>query len=292
MIILIVLCASIGAFFFAKCLLGNLKSIEREGQVYNAASDKKTISFMPSILRYADKLGARLTKIKHPKLKAYMDKLYKDFIMLGGFYEKLNTHQFLAMQIFAAAAGIIICMLIITTDLFFILIAAAISSALPYLYIKEMASKKKAAISKQLPDFADLLSVMLESGSDFFSAADKITKILKGPLSDEFSCAILKISFGYDKKNALLDMSQKCGVEELRSFVRTVNLALDAGVGMSDTLERLAQQLRDEKAYKAEKKAQEAPVKILIPLVLFIFPTIFIVIFGPIAISFITKGGF
>ena len=139
---------------------------------------------------------------------------------------------------------------------------------------------------------SDLLSIMMDAGADFFSAADKVTDILKGPLSDDFSAALAKISLGYDKKTALSEMAQKNGVEQLGFFIRTVNMALDAGVGMSDTLKRLAEQMRTERASEAEKKAQEAPIKMLIPMVLFIFPTIFIVIFGPIVINFITTGGF
>ncbi|MDR0823305.1 MAG: hypothetical protein LBN20_05970, partial [Endomicrobium sp.] len=157
MIMLIVLSASIAAFFLAKYLLSNLKSIEREGKVYNAASDKKTNPFMPSILRYASKFGKYLAKIKNPKLRVYTDSLYKDFIMLGGFYEKLNPFQFLAMQFFAAGAGFIVCIVFITTDIFFIFIAMCGAFALPYLYIKETVGKKRAAISKQLPDFSEWL---------------------------------------------------------------------------------------------------------------------------------------
>ncbi|MDR3244697.1 MAG: type II secretion system F family protein [Elusimicrobiota bacterium] len=291
MIIIISIFAAIAVFLFSKYFLSNLKSIEREGQVHNAASNKKGNTFMPAILRYASYLGGHLSKIKNPRLRAFVENNAKDFIILGGAFEKIGAYQFLALQIFAAMGGVLICVIFISTSIFCILIIAILFFVLPYLYVKESVNKKKALICKQLPDFADLLSVMLESGSDFFGATDKICSILKGPLSDEFSIAALKIAFGYDKTLALNEMAQKCKVEQLRSFVRTVIMSLEAGVGMADTLERLAYQMRDEKASIAEKKAQEAPVKILIPLVLFIFPTIFIVIFGPIAISFFNNGG-
>jgi tight adherence protein C len=164
--------------------------------------------------------------------------------------------------------------------------------SLPLIKVKEAVKKRKELIFKQLPDTADLLSVMLDAGTDFFGAADKVCDILKGPLSDELRDAVAKISLGYDKKTALLEIVEKTGVEQLGFFVRTINMALDAGVGMADTLRRLASQLRLERASAAEKKAQEAPIKMLIPLTLLIFPTIFIVIFGPIAINFIQTGGF
>ncbi|MDR1245231.1 MAG: type II secretion system F family protein [Endomicrobium sp.] len=88
----------------------------------------------------------------------------------------------------------------------------------------------------------------------------------------------------------LPEMAESTGVEQVYSFVSAINMALESGTEMSDILKRLSYSLRNENFSYAEKKAQEAPVKILIPLVLLIFPTIFIVIFGPIAISFIKNG--
>jgi tight adherence protein C len=161
---------------------------------------------------------------------------------------------------------------------------------LPLLKIKEESKKRRKLIAKQLPNMADLLSITLDAGLDFYGAAEKVVQILQGPLSDEFKNTLSKISLGYDKKTALLEMVDKTKVEQLGFFVRTINMALDSGTGMADTLKRLSVSLRNERASYAEKKAQEAPVKMLIPMVLLIFPTIFIVIFGPIVINFIKTG--
>jgi tight adherence protein C len=189
-------------------------------------------------------------------------------------------------------AGAIFCFVCISSDIFIIAFVGAVFFSMPIIKIKEAVKKRRELIFKQLPDVADLLSIMLDSGSDFFGAADKVCDILEGPLCGELKDALAKISLGYDKKTALVEIVEKTGVEQLGFFVRTINMALDAGVGMADTLKRIAAQLRLERASAAEKKAQEAPIKMLIPLTLLIFPTIFIVIFGPIAINFIKTGGF
>ncbi|MCL2144987.1 MAG: type II secretion system F family protein [Endomicrobia bacterium] len=292
---LLLFCVSllIAVFFAVDTFLKSVSTMETEGKVHNAVEKKKSKSFiMPVILRWADGVGFVLSKIKYKKFDNMMSKLQADLISLGGDYKKFNPHQYFAMSLFSMAGGILFCICFVSTDILLVVFAAAIFFALPFLRVKEAVKSRKEKVFKQLPDMADLLSVMMDAGSDFFSAADKVTMILKGPLSDDFRDALAKISLGYDKKTALNEMTQKSGVDQLGFFVRTINMALDAGVGMSDTLKRLAEQMRIERASAAEKKAQEAPIKMLIPLVLFIFPTIFIVIFGPIVINFMTTGGF
>ncbi|MCL2390611.1 MAG: type II secretion system F family protein [Endomicrobia bacterium] len=247
---------------------------------------------MPFIFRRADNLGKLFSKINNKKFREYAGKIDNDLRTLEGNYDKFNSYQYISLQFFAAAAGMLFCALFISVDIFFLFFAGLLFFFLPLIKIKEEIKKRRETIFKQLPDMADLLSIMLESGADFFGAADKATVILKGPLSDEFKSVLSKISFGYDKKKALNEMVQKTGVEQLGFFVRTINMSLDSGAGMAGTLKRIAAQIRNERASLAEKKAQEAPVKMLIPLVLFIFPTIFIVIFGPIVINFIKTGGF
>ena len=267
--------------------------METEGKVYSALEKKKNKSFItPVILNAADKTGVLLSKIKYKKFVAITDKLNADLKCLGGDYAKLNPFQLISLQFFAMFGGALFCFVCISDDIFIMLFTGLIFFSLPIIKIREAVKKRKELIFKQLPDTADLLSVMLDAGSDFFGAADKVCDILKGPLSDELKDALAKISLGYDKKTALFEVAEKTGVEQLGFFVRTINMALDAGVGMADTLRRLAAQLRFERASAAEKKAQEAPIKMLIPLTLLIFPTIFIVIFGPIAINFMRTGGF
>lgn len=290
--ILISLLIALSSFFIINYLLKSTQSLKDEGIVDNALEKTKSKSFlMPIILKRADSLGKLFKKIKYKKFLNLMDSYEKDFQCLGGKYSKYNPYQYFVLQIFSMIGGIIFCILIISMDLIIILFFAALFFALPFIKLKEDVKKRKELILKQLPDMADLLSVMLESGSDFFGAAEKVSNILKGPLADDFKSALAKISLGYDKKEALNEIIYKSGLEQVGFFIRTVTMALDAGVGMAGTLKRLALQIRNERASAAEKKAQEAPIKILIPLVLFIFPTIFIVIFGPIVINFIQTGG-
>ena len=96
---------------------------------------------------------------------------------------------------------------------------------------------------------------------------------------------------GVNAKQALSELAGKYDIAQLNLFVRTLNSALESGTGISDSINKLSEQLKSENASIAEKKAQEAPVKMLIPMVLLMFPTIFILLFAPIIISFMASGG-
>jgi tight adherence protein C len=293
------ICIFIGAtvLFGAKFLSGMIVAMKSEGKVYEAiakkdSKQKKTNSLMPTIFRWADNFSKPLIKIENERFTKYICQLGDILKASGQKYERFNAYQFVILQFFAMLAGAMFCALFISTNFIVMLIVGLIVFATPYMRLKEEAKKRKASILKQLPDAVDLLSVMLDAGLDFFGALDKVSDILKGALPDEMKAASAKIALGYDRRKALIEMSDNCAIEQAVSFVKTVNMALESGSGMADTLKRLSQQIRKEREMAAEKKAQEAPVKILIPLILFIFPTIFIVIFGPIVINLVQNGGF
>ncbi|MDR2771866.1 MAG: type II secretion system F family protein [Elusimicrobiota bacterium] len=291
--IIAILCG--GAFFFASSyLLKIVSGMKIESKIYNVIA-KQSVNkqfFMPAFFRWTQKLGKQLAKIHHSKFKAYIDKLSLALKFSGAKYAHYDVYQMAAAQCVAGFAAALLCIFIISSNPILILGAALGGFFLPFLSLKEAAAKRSGQILKQLPDAVDLMSIILDAGLDFFGAMSKAASILKGPLADEFNAAISKISLGYERKAALTEMAANCGVDEVVFFAKTVNMALESGSGMSETLKRLAAQIRREQENKAQKKAQEAPVKILIPLILFIFPTIFIVIFGPIVINLIRTGGF
>ncbi|MCA6085464.1 type II secretion system F family protein [Candidatus Endomicrobiellum agilis] len=291
MIVLSCVFSGLFVFFMVYYLLVNIRIMEIAGRVHNAVEKRESKSFiLPVIMNNAEKLGRLIAYVKYRKFTVEIDKIGVILKSIGGSYERVNPYQFFALQLFTMIAGVLFVVILISTDIFVILLFGLIFFFLPLLKIREEVKKRKELIARQLPDMADLLSVMLDAGLDFYGAAEKVIQILQGPLADEFRSALAKVSLGYDKKAALTEMVQKTEVEQLGFFVRTVNMSLESGTGMSDTLKRLTISLRNERTSSAEKKAQEAPVKMLIPLVLLIFPTIFIVIFGPIVINFIKTG--
>ncbi|MDR1086755.1 MAG: type II secretion system F family protein [Endomicrobium sp.] len=290
MIILLCIFLSSTVFFTAYFILLNLNKL---GLAIKIRSNKKRnpetfieIHSFPVI----ERLAYALEKLKVKKFAYLIEKNGEILKLLGKKYRNLTPYKFFAIQILFMFVGMLFSALFISMKILVILSIGLIFFYLPILKVKEELKKRKESILKQLLEMSELLCVMLESGLDFYGAGGKIVLIIKGHLIDEFKSALSKISLGYDKKSALNEMAENTGVESVFYFVRTVNTALESGTQISDTLKRMSLMLRNEKFSYAQKKAQECPIKMLIPLTLLIFPTIFIVIFGPIAINFIKDG--
>ncbi len=160
---------------------------------------------------------------------------------------------------------------------------------LPDLYLNRKESVRKQEIEKSLPDILDLLTVSVEAGLGFDGALMKVVEKTKGGvLSEEFFIVLQEIKMGKPRAEALRDMSGRTGVDDLSKFTGSVILADRLGISIGNILRLQSGQIRQKCRQKAEEKAMKAPVKMLIPIVLFIFPALFVVLLGPAAIQ-ITK---
>jgi tight adherence protein C len=111
----------------------------------------------------------------------------------------------------------------------------------------------------------------------------------KGPLADEMRRTLREINLGIARAEALNNLVKRTGVEDLRTFISAVNYIAKLGGSLVDVINVQTEAMRVKRRQRAETKANQAPVKIMIPLVLFILPCIFIVILGPAALMFVTK---
>ena len=152
---------------------------------------------------------------------------------------------------------------------------------LPDMYLNLCRRQRSESILKSLPDVLDLLSVSVEAGLGFDAALQKVVEKSQGPLADEFDTALNEIRMGKPRREALRDMARRVEVDDVSTFVGAVVQADTLGVSISNVLAVQAEQVRQKRRQRAEEKAQKAPVKILIPMLFFIFPTIFIVLLGP-----------
>ena len=134
----------------------------------------------------------------------------------------------------------------------------------------------------------DLLTLSVEAGLDFTSALQRIVKkIKKNPLGEEFSKLLKEITMGTTRAQGLRDLAKRINIMEVTSLANAIIQADELGANIAPVLRIQADQLRTKRFQRAEKLALEAPVKLLFPLVAFIFPTTFIMIFGPILLKFI-----
>ncbi len=151
----------------------------------------------------------------------------------------------------------------------------------PDFVLKRLAVSRQQTIIAALPDNLDLLTVSVEAGLGFDQALLKMTEKTKGPLTDEFKRVLQEMRLGKTRRDALRDMSIRTGVEDLQTFIAAIIQADQLGVGIGKVLRIQSRQLRERRRLRAEEKAQKAPVKMLIPMVVFIFPCLFIILLGP-----------
>jgi tight adherence protein C len=149
------------------------------------------------------------------------------------------------------------------------------------------------AITRALPYNLDLLTLSVEAGLDFAAALGKVVeKGRKGPLADELHTTLKELKLGKTREEALRNLAARVDLTTLNSFVHALIQADKMGTPLGKILRILATQMRIERTQRAEKLANEAPVKLLLPLIGFIFPTIFIMLFGPIAYQVFFGGNF
>ncbi|HEY8909340.1 MAG TPA: type II secretion system F family protein [Desulfosporosinus sp.] len=166
------------------------------------------------------------------------------------------------------------------------IIGFLIGYLLPNSWLKAKAKQRQREIQHTLPDVLDLLTVSVEAGLGFDAALLKVVEKQKGVLAEEFLRVLQEIKMGRPRRDSLRDLAKRNKPsEDLSSFVSSLVQADQLGISIGGVLRNQAQQIRQKQRQRAEEKAQKAPVKMMIPLVFFIFPTIFIVVLGPAAIQ-------
>jgi tight adherence protein C len=168
-------------------------------------------------------------------------------------------------------------------------IAFLLGYRLPFGYIQGKAQARKHEIRKALPFTLDLISISVEAGMALDGAMAIVQEKSTGPMADELGLTLREIRLGKGRNEALVDMGERIGLDELKSFVTAVTYIARLGGSLVDVIRIQAQAMRIKRRQRAEEKAMKTPVKIMIPLVLFIFPSMFIVILGPAGITMIEQ---
>ena len=157
----------------------------------------------------------------------------------------------------------------------------------PEVFLTRAVNDRKASIEKDLPDIIDLLVISVEAGLGFESALDRVAQNIPGVLADEFSRMLQETRVGVSRHRAMKDLAERTDVEDLNSFIMSINQADAFGVSIARMLRVQAEELRIRRRQRAQERAFAAPVKMTFPLVLFIFPSIFVVLLGPAVVSIV-----
>jgi len=156
---------------------------------------------------------------------------------------------------------------------------------IPNLILNGKIRERQKSVLKALPDVMDLLTVSVEAGLGFDSALSKVTEKMPGTLSEEFKILLQEVKIGKSRKDAMYQMTERVGVPDFRSFISAIVQADQLGVSLGRVLRIQSEQIRVNRKQMIQEKAMKAPIKMLIPMIIFIFPVIFIVLLGPTAIN-------
>jgi tight adherence protein C len=151
----------------------------------------------------------------------------------------------------------------------------------PGYIVNGRARRRREAAASQLPDALDLLAVSVEAGLSFDAAINKLTQHMQGPLVEELELMLGEMRIGSSRPEALKKLAQRLDTREISAFTRSLIQADQLGISLGRILRVQATDSRLKRQAAAEEKAAKAPIKMLFPTVLFIFPAMFVVILGP-----------
>jgi len=173
----------------------------------------------------------------------------------------------------------------LTTKLIVIALVTVVGFFAPNLYLYQRAYERAARLQKDLPDAIDLLTISVESGLGFDAAVQQVARNTEGPLAEEFSRVLREMQIGQGRGDALRAFGERTNVTDVRTFVGAMVQADSFGIPIAQVLRVQSAEMRVKRRQRAEEKAQQVPVKITIPLIFCILPTLFIAVMGPAVLS-------
>src|SRR6267142_3253813 len=212
--------------------------------------------------------------------------------------EDTSTEFFLGVKGFAAVVGAIAVSAILnlmTNDLTWTIAGVfggiVLGFMAPDFYLTSKAGGRGGGIRDQLPDALDLLTISVEAGLGFVAKDATATEKMKGPLTEELKRAAAEQRVGKSRQEALRGINERVEVKELQNLISAIIQADQLGVSMSKVLRIQSEQMRTDRRQRAEEKAARAPILIMLPTVGCIFPSLFIVILAPAALSAMSSCG-
>jgi tight adherence protein C len=213
-------------------------------------------------------------------------------LLSAGLAQRITPASFLAIKGAGIVGGAVLGLALAAVggfaSIILVPVLAAIGFAAPDTVLSSRIRTRREAIRAALPDALDLLAVSVEAGLGFDGAVTKLTEHMGGPLVEEFGLLLSEIRMGESRQTALKNMAERVGAPEFSAFVRAVVQADQLGISLGRILRVQAADTRLRRQAAAEEKAMKAPIKMLFPTVIFIFPAMFIVLLGPALMNILT----
>lgn len=217
----------------------------------------------------------------------YRDRMHQQLVR-GGLSGQFRAEEIISLQAVGGLVGGVLGLLVVATGaigggmgLLAALVLPIAGVQLPKSWVDRKVEERAESIKRDLPDTLDLLAISVEAGMGFEGALGVVCENFKSPLADEFARTLREMELGLPRREALQNMKRRTEVPELSNFVLTLTQADALGMPVGRVLKTVAEEMRNKRRQWAREKAAKLPVKILFPLVLFIFPALFVVLMGP-----------
>ena len=268
--ILLVICAAGIGWYARDVVYSALTRFSRHQQELRlkalAEPVKKTMPLQTVLLFFEEQIPGLLKSTLFQKYFRY----------LGRQLERMNRRDLKAVHIFGYQV--------------LASIGGGLLFGLPVLWLRDQALAREAKILAELPNALEILSLCSEAGLSLEQAMDQYVRNTKpGPLKEEFTSMLEQTRSGSSRKMALDAVRERLQLTDFSLFATSLINAEKFGTGISKTLRQLSLTMRDKQTQRAEKAVQELPVKLLFPLIFFIMPVTFLIIFGPIVLQFLKQ---
>lgn len=247
-------------------------------------SDEEHLTF---VQRMIDPLYDRVFEYLQRVTPSSIRTEYESALNLSGLRSKLTVTNLIILQFLSMLLSIFISIFTIKGDNLFILTLAfgALFFYLPVGLIRLSGKSRQEEMLKALPTFLDLVYVTVEAGLSFDLALKNTLQRVEGPLADEFGQTLEEINHGRNRSEAFHDLGNRAQIDEIRNFITSIMLAEEMGSNIGNVLRVQSESIRKSRKQRAEEAAAKIPVKMTFPLVLLMFPALFMVILGPAVIS-------
>lgn len=287
---------------FAGCAAWYCAHIVRQVTYVTLADGRRTERLLPFTFRLLLPLTPNLVPLfRRPAFEKTNTQLTRK-IVAAGYSGLLTSEEFLALKVLLPAVLGVLAVAAMWAGLAMVpgriglalrshqatfgLVILLVFYARPGLWLRSVLKARHRSIQRALPFVLDLLTLSVEAGLDFMNAMQRIVERRKlDAVGEEFVRVLREIQLGKTRRVALRDMSERVDQPEIRTVVNALVQADELGVGIAQILRIQADQMRQRRFERAEKLANEAPVKMLFPLVAFIFPAVFLVLLGPIILQ-------
>jgi tight adherence protein C len=216
-------------------------------------------------------------------------------VELAGLSPRLTGASLIGICAVLGTAGMLLALVLVSNngisarELVAVPVVGLLGVGAPLISVSGRGKRRRDLIDRALPDVLDLLVVSVEAGLALESALQRISARGHDPLTQEIQRTLNEVALGRRRYDALISLGARCGVQPLQTLINAMNQAERSGMQLGPVLRAQSEQIRTRRRQLSQEKAMKAPLKMLLPLVMFIFPVMFLVILGPAVVPFIAK---